>query len=95
MRNVFSRGQQKLFIYLLKIAQANYLEKVRDIRSVFLCDDLPAELDRDKRTWVSEVLKDAGYQIFATSIEMLAEEFSALQSAVFHVEHGVVHPVVQ
>ena len=91
IRNMFSRGQQKLLIYLLRIAQANYLQSVRDIRSVFLCDDLPAELDRDKRTWVSEALKEAGYQVFATSIEPFTEEFSALQSRMFHVKHGVVY----
>jgi DNA replication and repair protein RecF len=94
IRHMFSRGQQKLFIYLLKIAQANHLFRVRNIRSVFLCDDMPSELDKKNRARISQALLDSGYQVFATSVVMLEEEFDSLQSRVFHVEHGKVHQVV-
>ena len=91
---VFSRGQQKLYIYLLKIAQANHLYSVRNIRSVFLCDDMTSELDVKNRARISSALLESGYQVFATSIVALEQEFDSLQSRVFHVEHGKVQQVV-
>lgn len=94
IRHVFSRGQQKLFIYLLKIAQANHLNSERNIRSVFLCDDLPSELDEKNRASICRELLDSGYQVFATSVVTLDEEFKSLQSRVFHVEHGKVRQVI-
>ncbi len=94
IRHVFSRGQQKLFIYLLKIAQANHLCQVRNIHSVFLCDDLPAELDENKRKLISNELLSSGYQVFATSVNTLTTEFESLESRVFHVEHGHVRQVL-
>ena len=94
IRHVFSRGQQKLYIYLLKIAQANHLYSVRNIRSVFLCDDMPSELDVKNRARISRALLESGYQVFATSIVALEQEFDSLQSRVFHVEHGKVQQVV-
>lgn len=94
IRHIFSRGQQKLYIYLLKIAQANHLYSVRNVRSVFLCDDMPSELDEKNRAQISQALLESGYQVFATSVVSLEEEFDSLQSRVFHVEHGKVHQVI-
>ena len=94
IRNTFSRGQQKLLVYLLRIAQADHIAGIRDVRSVFLCDDLPAELDREKRLLICRQLLESGYQVFATSVENLVDEFKELDSKVFHVEHGTVLPVV-
>ncbi len=94
IRHVFSRGQQKLYIYLFKIAQARHLHSVRNIRSVFLCDDMPSELDEENRARINRELLESGNQVFATSVATFQEEFGLLGSKVFHVEHGKVRQVV-
>ena len=94
IKHHLSRGQQKLLVYFFRLAQAQYIYNKRKVRSVFLCDDLPAEFDRSMRAMVCQQLIDLGHQLFATSVDDLHEEFSALQSAVFHVKHGLVEQVV-
>ena len=62
-----SRGQQKLVVSALKIAQGQLLiERGRQL--VFLVDDLPAELDQHHRERLCHMLASLGSQIFITSV---------------------------
>ena len=45
VQDVLSRGQQKLLLYALKLAQGQLLETLRQCSCIYLLDDLPAELD--------------------------------------------------
>ncbi|RDL44931.1 DNA replication/repair protein RecF [Marinomonas piezotolerans] len=65
--DTLSRGQQKLVVSALKIAQGQLLiERGRQL--VFLVDDLPAELDANHRRRLCQLLESLNSQIFITSV---------------------------
>lgn len=96
--DVLSRGQLKLLVSTLKIAQGKLLLERRGQRCLYLIDDLPAELDVVNRSRVCDLLKDLGAQVFLTCIEkeMLAGELDRLSKdggldcKLFHVKHGSI-----
>jgi DNA replication and repair protein RecF len=94
---VLSRGQQKLLVSALKIAQGRLLDEHSGERGIYLVDDLPAELDRHNRDRVCQLLLALGAQVFITGVE-LAELENTVGGAqtlqTFHVEHGKMAPVV-
>jgi DNA replication and repair protein RecF len=90
---LLSRGQLKLSISLLKIAQAQLLQVSTGRSSVFLVDDLPAELDRDNQAVVCRHLAELNAQAFVTSIEpdlRLSLDQHGAPSKLFHVKHGKI-----
>lgn len=65
--DTLSRGQQKLVVSALKIAQGQLLiEHGKPL--VFLVDDLPAELDANHRRKLCQLLESLDSQIFITSV---------------------------
>jgi DNA replication and repair protein RecF len=93
---VLSRGQLKLTISLLKIAQAQLLALATGRSSVFLVDDLPAELDQDNQNVICRHLASLQAQTFVTSIEATTErslDRQGIPSRLFHVKHGKIQPV--
>lgn len=64
-----SRGQQKLLVIALILAQAELFQKQRHKPCTLLIDDLPAELDVEHRTRVMESLASLDSQLFVTAIE--------------------------
>jgi DNA replication and repair protein RecF len=91
---LLSRGQLKLLICALKIAQAQLLYQEAGQRCVFLVDDLPSELDAHNRARVCALLAERHSQVFLTSIERntLALELSGavVDTKLFHVKHGKI-----
>ncbi len=64
-----SRGQQKLLVIALVLAQAElYRRRVGDA-CILLIDDLPAELDPENRARVVQTLAELDAQLFVTAIE--------------------------
>ena len=93
--DVFSRGQLKLTVCALRLAQAINLFERRGRRCVFMVDDLPAELDPDKRRLLLRALAKAGGQVFVTATERnLVDLADWEQYRMFHVERGVATEVV-
>ncbi|NLW05295.1 MAG: DNA replication/repair protein RecF [Pseudomonadaceae bacterium] len=93
--DILSRGQQKLIVSALKLAQGALLSEVRNKQCVYLIDDLPAELDRQHRTIFCEVLEQQSGQVFITGVDAdaLAEGWQQPESiSWFHVEHGQISP---
>lgn len=89
---VMSRGQQRMLVAALQLAQTQYLNKVTNKSSLFLLDDVGAELDSLKReVFVDELLR-CDSQLFVTAIE--ANQISFINKyknrKMFHVEHGQV-----
>ena len=89
-----SRGQLKTVVCCLRIAQATLLQQY-GIKSVFLVDDLAAELDPQRRQGLVDALLALDTQLFFTSIQTddLAGCFAALPAEAvqrFHVKHGAV-----
>lgn len=95
---ILSRGQLKLLICALKIAQAQLLKDMMAKRCIFLIDDLPAELDQLNRGRVCQLLGEQDSQVLLTAIERetlaISVEQSSLEKAsknkLFHVKHGKI-----
>ncbi len=89
---VLSRGQQKMLVSALKIAQGDALSEMLDKRCVYLVDDLAAELDVSNRDKVMDRLSGLGGQLFVTAIEENALDSCLPRGGTaFHVEHGIIN----
>ena len=64
-----SRGQQKLLIIALVLAQAELYRRHVGDACILLIDDLPAELDSANRVRVMQTLSALDTQLFVTAIE--------------------------
>jgi DNA replication and repair protein RecF len=90
---VLSRGQQKLVVCALKLAQGQLMSSSGRGQCTYLVDDLAAELDKEHSKRVCGLLSSMKVQVFVTSIEQddirsVWPDCDDIQ--VFHVEHGVV-----
>lgn len=93
-----SRGQQKLLIASLLLAQAELVRTRTALTPVLLVDDFPAELGAPFQQALIQALLAYPGQSFVTAIEltpalaMVSEKADAdgPKNAVFHVEHGSV-----
>jgi len=89
-----SRGQLKLLVISLKLAQIELLRN-HNSWACILFDDFAAELDKQNRLKVFQFLMDSGFQIFltATSIKDFGDISDVKDYKMFHVEHGKIQPV--
>lgn len=88
-----SRGQQKLVVCGLKLAQGQLMSQVSQGSCIYLVDDLPAELDARHCGLVCDALAELGAQVFITCVAEADLESmwpAALKPALFHVERGAV-----
>ncbi len=82
-----SRGQQKLLAATLVIAQTRFVAANGIGDLVLLVDDPAAELDRDNRRRLFDLLQKIPAQMFVTALEPEDLPWSD-QGLMFHVEHG-------
>lgn len=90
IRTIFSRGQIKLFVVLLSIAQAKLLKNEREITPIFLADDLTAELDKKTVDMLLGLLYEERMQLFITSTDPGEIIKKNKETGLFHVEQGQV-----
>jgi DNA replication and repair protein RecF len=92
-RQEASQGQWKTLVLILRLAQLALFAERTGRGSVFLLDDLPAELDRARRQAVVEQLTQLPLQVFTTATGMNEFGFEMPgERRVFHVEQGRVTP---
>lgn len=92
---VFSRGQQKMLVSAMRLAQIDHLKSHCGQVPVLLVDDLPAELDQAHRAELLALLVGSGAQLFVTATEAALIDTSPWQTVkMFHVEHGSISEVV-
>ena len=92
-QEILSRGQEKLVVCALKVAQGEVLSQAVDRKCIYLIDDLPAELDPSNREKVMQQLVQTSAQLFITSVEATAIDTDSLgrsDIAKFHVERGIL-----
>lgn len=87
-----SRGQSKLVVQALHLAQLQQVAARNRHGGVLLLDDISSELDRDRQqALLASVLAFPGWQVFVTATQNGPEDLLArYNAATFHVEHGVV-----
>jgi len=97
---VLSRGQQKIVVSAMLIAQGVVFKEQTGKRCTYLIDDLPAELDQRFRQLLARWLLEIDSQVFVTGVEQEAllnawglerpDQRENIAYQVFHVEHGTV-----
>ncbi len=83
----FSRGNSKLFVSLLILAQARVIASAGE-RPVLLLDDAGAELDSERENRLLDTLLAEPAQIFLTRTEKPENWVPRQGDAMFHVERG-------
>ena len=88
--DVLSRGQSKLAIAALLLAQGQYYCSIKNNSPIYLVDDLASELDLENRAMLFSVLKEVDGQMFITATnEAVFPSENEFDGKVFHVKHGV------
>jgi DNA replication and repair protein RecF len=88
-----SRGQQKLVVCGLKLAQGQLMGLTGDRKCTYLIDDLPAELDRQHSEFVCGQLAAMEAQVFISCVQredILSVWPGSARASLFHVEQGDV-----
>ncbi len=95
VQDKFSRGQQKLLVCAMRLAQITHLKTRLQQTSVVLVDDLAAELDSEHRAQLLALLAETQAQLFITVTEAdLIDTAEWSSRKMFHVEHGQIVEVV-
>jgi len=68
VEDVLSRGQLKLLMCALRLAQGEHLMSQKERPCIFLIDDFASELDESKRALLAERLQQSQSQVFVTAI---------------------------
>ncbi len=91
--DILSRGQQKMLICALRVSQGYLLSQLTGKQSVFLLDDLPSELDTERRQQLCGLLDELGCQVFITCVDA-ADTLECWpdkqEVSMFHVKHGEI-----
>lgn len=89
VRGLVSRGQMKLLVYALLLAQSRLMEERVGSRGCVLIDDVAAELDALNRRTLLDILGERTTQFFITATALDAEPKSGgLDASVFEIEQG-------
>lgn len=93
---ILSRGQQKLVVCALRIAQGHLVSEAKRGQCIYLVDDLPSELDDQHRLALCRLLEQLNCQVFITCVDsgVLKEGWrDDTPVSMFHVDHGAIAQV--
>jgi len=91
VEDLLSRGQLKLLVCALRLAQGEFLTRQNGRRCLYLIDDFASELDETRRHLLASRLKATQAQVFVSAIGVehvfdMADE----KGKMFHVEQGKI-----
>ncbi len=89
VEKVASRGQQKMLVIAMHLAQVAVAREMVRTDTIILMDDLASELDSSNRLRLLEYLQQMGNQIFITGVDNISASTPGF-SRVFHVEQGKI-----
>lgn len=92
VKNRISRGQQKLLIAALLLAQCQLILTHTGKPPVLLVDDFPAELAEPFQVALLAALREYPGQVFISAFEQTGPLKRLQEAALFHVEQGRVTP---
>jgi len=95
---VISRGQQKLFLLALTLAQSKLIETVMQVKPILMIDDIGAELDVNSRKALATALDKLNCQVIATAVNRVDLDPLIPKPIInnnekykmFHVKHGEI-----
>lgn len=91
-KQVLSRGQQKVLVYLLHLSQLDLLQNIQKRQAIVLCDDLTSELDSEHSQRVIQQLVDLRGQIFVSGVDLSVLEIQNHER--IHMVNGNIEKVV-
>lgn len=95
VRECLSRGQLKVLVHALYLAQACALAEITGRRALIMMDDLAAELDGQHIDQLVGKVKALGFQsIITTSDPGFLQHIQDIPHKMFHVEHGEFTEVI-
>lgn len=86
--STLSRGQLKLLVCALRLAQGLLLRKMTDRSCIYLLDDLNSELDSNSQQILLSFLMKSDCQVFITNITKELQLPSNSESSFFNIEDG-------
>ncbi|WP_444996271.1 DNA replication/repair protein RecF [Aliikangiella sp. IMCC44359] len=96
-KDYLSRGQKKVIINALYLAQTSLLKELSSKDSLFIIDDFTSELDLDNQQALLDMLfKQKNVQIILSCLQLdslhwLKKRYN--NAHMFHVEHGEITPI--
>ena len=95
LQHALSRGETKLFVTAVAVAQVRDLAAALGYPPVVLVDDLASELDSESRRLCLAELRAIGAQLFLTAVPEYGLDRADIQGGrLFHVEQGRIREVV-
>ncbi len=93
VRELLSRGQKKILIAAMKLAQAQLVRTVTGRRPILLLDDLPSELDADHLASFIRYVLEESWQCFVSTVHADLFHTDPARARMFHVERGKITPL--
>ena len=91
VEDLLSRGQSKLLMCALRLAQGEFLTRQSGRRCLYLIDDFASELDDSRRRLLAERLKATQAQVFVSAISAdHVIDMSDEKGKMFRVEQGKI-----
>lgn len=91
VEDVLSRGQLKLMMCALRLAQGIHLTEATGKQCIYLIDDFASELDSHRRALLAQRLKETNAQVFISAIsDKHVADLQDENGKMFHVEHGKI-----
>lgn len=90
IEKIASRGQQKMLVATMHLAQAELARDLSETETLILVDDLTSELDQLNRQILLDQLKKLGNQVLITGVDNISNDYANF-SRVFHVEQGSIN----
>jgi DNA replication and repair protein RecF len=88
-----SRGQQRTAVLALRLAELHWLRQETGESPVLLLDEVLAELDRERRTYLLRLLDGVEQSILATTDADMFPEAFRQKTLTFEVAGGIVTPL--
>lgn len=82
-----SQGQQRTAALSMKIAQADYIQRIKGEYPVLLLDDIMSELDINRRSYLAEKIRDKQVLITSTDTDLIE---STTDTKLIYVKNGTV-----
>jgi DNA replication and repair protein RecF len=73
---VASRGETRSMVLALKVIEAKLIENIRNVKPIFMFDDVFSELDGARRLALTKLLKDQQVIITTTDADVVVQHFT-------------------
>lgn len=92
VQDILSRGQLKLLLCAMRLAQSTFYEKKCRKDCLFFLDDFASELDQDKREKLADYLFSLSGQVFITAIdEKETKFFQKSPCSIFELKDNLIN----